>query len=174
MKHSKRTRTNGRSRAPAPSSSAIRLTRRFAARPERVFQAWLNPQAAGRWLFATALQPMTEVAIDGRVGGAFRFAARDAGEAIEYTGRYLEIVPHRRLVFTLAMADRPGVVTRVTVEIAPRKTGCELTLLHERVPPDRAHHTEGRWTGMLYGLGATRAAARRPPVDSAPGRSTRV
>jgi uncharacterized protein YndB with AHSA1/START domain len=150
------------------------MTRRFAAPPERVFRAWLEPEAAASWLFATALRPMTEVEIDARVGGAFRFAGRDGGEAVAHTGRYLEIVPHRRLVFTLATADRPAAVTRVTVEIAPLGSGCELTLVHERVPRDRAHHTEGRWTGMLYGLGVTRAATRRPPVDSTPGRSTRV
>jgi uncharacterized protein YndB with AHSA1/START domain len=162
------------SRLAAASPTAIRVTRRFAAPPERVFRAWLDPAAAGTWLFATALQPATEVEIDARVGGSFRFACHGDGPSAAHTGRYLEIVPHRRLVFTLSTADRPAAVSRVTVEIAPRKRGCELTLVQERVPQDRAHQTEARWTGMLYGLGATRASARRPPVDSPPARSTRV
>jgi len=35
------------------------------------------------------------------------------------------------------------------------KTGCELALTHESVPPECARHTEARWTGILYGLGVT-------------------
>jgi uncharacterized protein YndB with AHSA1/START domain len=166
-------RRTGPSRLPTDGPGAIRVTRRFRASPQRVFDAWLDPEAAGRWLFATAAQPMTDVAIDARVGGVFRFAAGGGGEVTEHTGQYLEIVPHRRLVFTLSMADRPAAVTRVTVEVVPRRTGCELTVVHERVPRERAQQTEGRWTGMLYGLGATRAAARRAVVESGRGRSTR-
>lgn len=138
-------------------ATAIRLTRRFRAPPRRVFNAWLDPGLAGRWLFATALRPMTEVEIDARVGGEFRLADRRNGETTEHHGRYVEIVPHRRLVFTLGEQRR---ATRVTVEINQRKRGCELRLRHENLPPDRAHDTEARWTGILYGLGE--ALASRP------------
>jgi len=167
MKHLMRPRKNGRSRSIAEPPAAIRVTRRFSAPPERVFDAFLEPEVAGRWLFATALRPMTDVEIDARVGGSFRFAERRDGEPVEHTGEYVEIVPHRRLVFILSMADRPRAITRVTVEIAPRKTGCELTLTHEKMPPEYANHAEGRWTGILYGLGATLSSrTRRGAVDS--------
>jgi len=156
---------NGRSRPIAASPDAIRITRRFRAPPERVFDAWLEPEVAGRWLFATASQPMTDVDIDPRVGGAFRFAERHDGTRTEHTGAYVEIIPHRRLVFTLALAERPRVVTRVTAEISPRKAGCELALTHEDVPADRAGETEARWTGVLYGLDETlRSRPRRARV----------
>jgi len=160
MKHLMRPRKNGRSRSIAEPPAAIRVTRRFSAPPERVFDAFLEPEVAGRWLFATALRPMTDVEIDARVGGSFRFAERRDGEPVEHTGEYVEIVPHRRLVFILSMADRPR-------EITPRKTGCELTLTHEKMPPEYANHAEGRWTGILYGLGATLSSrTRRGAVDS--------
>ncbi len=151
-------RKNGH-RRPAP----IRIARRFRAPPERVFRAWLEPAVAGRWLFATASEPAARVAIDPRVGGAFRFAERRPDGLVAHTGEYVEIAPPRRLVFTLALAERPRVITRVTAEIRPRRTGCELALLHEDVPPDRADETEARWTGVLYGLGET--------LDSPPGRA---
>ncbi len=141
---------------PAPEPPAtIRVARRFSAPPERVFHAWLDPAIAGCWLFATALRPIADVAIDARVGGGFRFADRRDGEITEHTGEYVEIVPHRRLVFSLSMGRHPGVTTRVVVAINPAKKGCELDLLHENVPLAEAHRTEARWTGMLYGLGAT-------------------
>ncbi len=146
---------SGRERPIGASPAAIRVARRFRAPPERVFHAWLEPDVAGRWLFATATQPAAKVDIDARVGGAFRFAERRDGGRTEHAGRYLEIVPHRRLVFTLATADRPRVVTRVTAEIRPLESGCELALTHENVPPDRAIETEGRWAGILYGLDET-------------------
>jgi uncharacterized protein YndB with AHSA1/START domain len=153
-------RKNGHSR-PAGRAAAIRVARRFRAPPERVFRAWLEPEVAGRWLFATASEPAAGVDIDPRVGGAFRFEERRDGGRAAHTGEYVEIVPPRRLVFTLALAERPRVVTRVTAEISPLATGCELALLHEDVPADRADETEARWTGVLYGLGETLAALPR-------------
>ncbi len=155
MKQPTSYRRNGRSQTVAEQAAAIRVARRFSAPPERVFDAWLEPEVAGRWLFATASRPMTEVDIDPRVGGAFRFAAQRDDEIIEHRGEYIEIVPHRRLVFTLSTADRPRAITRVTVEITPRKTGCELALTHERMPADDATHAAGRWAGVLYGLDET-------------------
>ena len=130
-------------------SAAFRLTQRFDAPADRVFEAWVNPAIARRWLFATASHPMARAEIDARVGGAFRLADADA----EYRGEFLEILPPRRLVFTLLLENSPAAVTRVTAEIVPRRTGCELKLTHENVPPDHASRIEGRWAGMLYGLG---------------------
>jgi uncharacterized protein YndB with AHSA1/START domain len=145
----------GRSRSKAQRSAAIYVTRRYDAPSARVFDAWLDPGVAGRWLFATASRPMAHVEIDARVEGSFCFVDRRDGEVSEYTGTYIEIVPHRRLVFTLSVERHPDIVTRVMVEIAPLKKGCELTLTHENVPQDHANHIEGRWTGILYGLGVT-------------------
>jgi len=145
----------GRSRSKAQRYGAIRVTRRFGARPDRVFNAWLDPGLAGRWLFATASRPMALVEIDARAEGPFCFVDRRDGAITRYTGEYIEIVPHQRLVFTLCMENDPHPITRVRVEITSLKKGCELTLTHENVPQDRAGYIEGRWTGILYGLGET-------------------
>lgn len=139
----------------AQRPAAIRITRRFSVPPEHVFDAWLDPEIARQWLFATASRPMTHVQIDARAEGSFCFAEVRDEEIIEYTGEYIEIVPHRRLVFTVSMEDHWYVTTRVIVEITALKTGCELTLVHEDVPSHHADYTEARWTGILYGLGVT-------------------
>jgi uncharacterized protein YndB with AHSA1/START domain len=139
----------------AQPQAVIQVTHRYAVSPACVFDAWVDPDVAGKWLFATASRPITHPDIDARVGGTFRFVDRHAGEAIEYGGEYIEIVPHRRLVFTLVMAPEPCVVTRVTVAIAPLKKGCALKLTHENVPQEHASQIEGRWTGILYGLDVT-------------------
>ena len=136
-------------------SNKVRVTQRYSAPPERVFDAWLDPGIAGKWLFATASRSMARVNIDARAGGTFRFADLQDGEAVEYTGEYQEIVPPRRLVFTLSMNCQPLDITRVTAEITPLKEGCEVTLTHEMVPVHCRSRAEARWTGILYGLGVT-------------------
>lgn len=130
----------------------VRVARRFRADPPRVFHAWLDPRQARSWLFATALRPMAQVKIEPRVGGLFRFIDRADGETVRHSGRYLEIVPSRRLVFSLSGKRTDHRSSRVSVELLPRSSGCFLTLTHEAVAPREAEHTKGRWMGMLYGL----------------------
>jgi len=132
----------------------VRVMQRYSVSAKRVFDAWLDPEVAGRWLFATASHPMSRVKIDARAGGSFRFVDGRDGDEVEHTGDYIEIVRPRRLVFTLSVENHSRIATRVTIDIVPLERGCELTLAHEGVPPDRARGTENRWTGMLYGLAA--------------------
>jgi uncharacterized protein YndB with AHSA1/START domain len=145
-------------RSNPPACASIRLARRFDAAPEQVFNAWLDPGIAGRWLFATATRPMAQVDIDARVAGAFRFIDRCYGECIEYSGEYIDIVPHRRLAFTLSAHEHPHVMTRVSVEMQSRRRGCLLAVRHDNVPRERGAYTRARWIGMLYGLGVILAA----------------
>ena len=135
-------------------TAVVRVTHRFDASAERVFDAWLDPAKAGTWLFATPGGRMVRVEIDARVGGTFTFVDRRDGEDIEHVGEYLEIERPRRLVFTFAVPRFSPQRTRVTVEIAPRGSGCELTLTHENVLPDWASRTESGWTMLLERLAA--------------------
>jgi uncharacterized protein YndB with AHSA1/START domain len=130
----------------------LRITRRFAAWPERVFDAWLDPATAGKWLFTNATGRMVRVEIDPRVGGRFVFVDRRDGEDIEHIGEYLEIDRPRRLVFTFAVPKFSTQMTRVSIDIVSLESGCELTLTHEGVLPDWASRTEQGWTGILEGL----------------------
>jgi uncharacterized protein YndB with AHSA1/START domain len=131
----------------------VRVTQRYGVAPERVFDAWIDPALAGQWLFATASQPAESVAIDARVGGAFRVAERIRGARMTHTGVYLEVDRPRRIVFKLPAPGNAGVARRVSVEFVALEKGCELSLVHEKLLPDEAHGVEGRWSGMLYGLG---------------------
>ena len=54
----------------------VRVTRRFEAAPERVFDAWLDVEKAKRFLFATVKGTMVRAEVDARVGGAFNFTER--------------------------------------------------------------------------------------------------
>ena len=133
---------------------ALRVARRFAASAERVFDAWLDPTRVGKWLFATKTGQMVRVEIDARVGGSFVIVDRRDGVDIEHVGTYLAIERPRKLVFTFAVPHYSSESTRVTVEITPLGTGCELTLTQEGVLPDWASRTESGWKAILDGLAA--------------------
>lgn len=139
-----------------PSLQA-RAARRFSASAERVFDAWLDPDNAGKWLFATPEGQMMRVEIDPRVGGRFVFVDRRDGEDFEHIGEYLEIDRPHRLVFLFSLPKVSPDKTRVTIEIVPLGDGCELTLTHE-LHPDWADHkkrSEEGWVKILQGLAAT-------------------
>ena len=126
---------------------------RFGAPARRIFEAWVDPALARRWLFATASHPLADVEIDARPGGSFRLVDVRDGLTVAYAGRYVAIVPNRRLIFTLALPQRRDVATRVTVEVDALGSRSTMTLVHENVPPDLAALVRARWTGMFYGLG---------------------
>jgi uncharacterized protein YndB with AHSA1/START domain len=131
-----------------------RVTHRFSASAEWVFDAWLDPRTVGTWLFATPTGTMVRVEIDARVGGKFVITERREGEDVEHTGEYLEIERPRRLVFTVRVEKYARENNRVIVEITPLEQGCELTLTQE-MAPDYAEYlerTKEGWTMVLADL----------------------
>ncbi|HXP78222.1 MAG TPA: SRPBCC family protein [Stellaceae bacterium] len=136
------------------SRVTVRATHRFRQSPERVFDAWLDPAKAGKFLFATSAGRMVRAEIDARVGGAFILVDRRDGEDIEHIGEYLEIDRPRRLAFTFAVPKFSAERTRVTIEVASSRTGCVLALTHEGVLPEYASRTKSGWKKTLEGLAA--------------------
>lgn len=132
----------------------VQVTRRFTAPAERVFDAWLDPAHARRWLFATPTGEMVRAEIDPRVGGTFVFTERRDGVDTLHTGEYLEIERPRRLVFTFGVPQYSPDFTRVAIEVVPLETGCELILTHDGVLPEYQEPTKGGWTKILNGLAA--------------------
>ena len=131
------------------------VTRRFKASPERVFDAWLDPEKVRKWMFPEG--DIVRVEIDPRVGGAFSFVDRREGEEVDHVGEYVEIDRPRRLVFTFGMPSVSPDFDRVTVEIVPLETGCELTLTHEMSAKwaEYLDSTKDAWTTMLEALAQT-------------------
>jgi uncharacterized protein YndB with AHSA1/START domain len=109
------------------------ITKRFNASAERVYDAWLDPEWIGRWMYGPNVREerIVRLGLEPRVGGSFSFVVDRAGTEIDHVGEYLELSRPRRLVFTWATRDSLPDISRVTVEIVPLDTGCELTLVHE-------------------------------------------
>ena len=134
------------------------VTHSYSAPPERVFDAWLDPAIARRFLFATPTGEMIRAEVDARVGGKFVFTDRrpDMGDVL-HTGEYLEIDRPRRLAFTFGVPQYNADFTRVLVEIAPAATGCDLTLTQAGVPAEWADRSKQGWTMILGWLEAALA-----------------
>jgi uncharacterized protein YndB with AHSA1/START domain len=143
---------------PTPNIK-VSVTRHIDASPERVFDAWLDPEMIGRWMFGPALreEEVLRIVADARVGGAFSFLVRRQGEEIDHVGKYREIDRPRRLVFTWGISGESEDESLVIIEIVPQETGAELSLTHEMDAKwaDYASRTEAGWTKMLDALAAT-------------------
>lgn len=136
--------------------SSLTLRRRFDAAPAKVWRAWTEPQALKQWFGPAEIVSVPVAEIDLRPGGRFRVVMRAGdGERHEVSGRYLELVPERRLVFSWAWASTPERVSRVTVQIEPDGRGAALTLTHEQFFDEAARdgHHHG-WTGSMVKLEA--------------------
>jgi uncharacterized protein YndB with AHSA1/START domain len=95
---------------------------------------------------------MMRVEIDARVGGAFNITERRDGEEVAHVGTYLEIDRPRRLVFTFGVPKYSPLMTRVSIDLRPLPTGCELTLTHEDVPVEYLDPNREGWGSILDGL----------------------
>jgi len=134
----------------------LTVTRDFAAAPERVFDAWLDPEQARRFLFATPDGEMIRCEIDARVGGRALIVERRTSGDAHHRMRFEVIDRPHRLVFLFA-ADpaEEGEWTRVSIEIARAPGGCTLRLTHEMAPQWAAYEEQTRkgWGMILESLG---------------------
>lgn len=131
---------------------AVVVSKIIFAPPQRVYDAWLIPQNASKWLFATPTGHLIRAETDPRVGGEFRFTDRRDGEDVEHVGKYLELLPGKRIVFTFTVPKYSNEETTVRVEIQPEGKGSKVTLTHQGVAPEDAAATMEGWSKMLRGL----------------------
>lgn len=134
---------------------ALRLERTIAAPPERVFDAFTQPETLARWFGPTDQYTCTLTAPELRVGAPWRIEmVHSGGNRHVAQGTYLEIARPTRLAFTWGYDARPeDPPTVVTVILEAQGKGTKLVLVHERFPSAevRDRHTGG-WTPALDNL----------------------
>jgi uncharacterized protein YndB with AHSA1/START domain len=118
------------------SKNTVRLHRVLATKPEKVYRAFLDPDAMARWLppngFTCKVHHM-----DARVGGTYKmsFTNFTTGTSIGFGGEYRELVPHERLRYTDNFDDPnlPGEI-QVTVTLKRVSVGTEINIVQEGLP----------------------------------------
>jgi uncharacterized protein YndB with AHSA1/START domain len=130
------------------------IERHYDAPPERVWQAWTDPQALSRWFGPGEDNSVTQADVDVRPGGRYTIAFRTPdGEEHRVSGTYEEVEKPHELSFTWAWQSTPERVSFVTVTLEREGTGTHMLFRHERFF-DRAardNHERG-WTVTIAKL----------------------
>src|SRR3954466_11420748 len=119
------------------SERELVVTRTFDAPARIVFEAWTRPDLFKRWWVPKSVGvSLLSCEMDVRVGGGYRLVfGKDASNHVEFFGRYLEVTPHARIVWTNDEGDEAGAVTTVTFE---EKGGQTLLVMHDFYPSKEA------------------------------------
>jgi uncharacterized protein YndB with AHSA1/START domain len=118
------------------STSTIRLHRVLRATPERVYQAFLDPDAMSKWLPPNGFTGKVHH-MDAKVGGTHKmsFTNFTTGKSHSFGGEYLELIRHERIRYTDRFDDPklPGEM-QTTVTLKKVSVGTELNIVQEGVP----------------------------------------
>jgi len=114
----------------------VRLHRVLAAKAEKVYRAFIEPDALAKWLPPNGFL-CTVHQHDARVGGTFRMSFRNftTGHSHAFGGRYLELVPGERVRYS-DVFDDPNLPGEMIVTVTLRQTavGTEINILQEGIP----------------------------------------
>ena len=123
--------------AERKSDRELVVTRTFNAPARIVFEAWTKPELFKRWWVPKSLGvSLLSCEMDVRVGGGYRLVfGTDASEGKAFFGKYIEVAPPSRLVWTNDEGEDGGAVTTVTFE---EKGGKTLVVMHDLHPSKEA------------------------------------
>jgi len=117
-------------------AGTVKLHRVFAAKPERVYKAFIDPDAMAKWLPPNGFTGKVHE-MDARVGGRYKmtFTNLTTGNGHSFGGEFLELVPNERLKYTDRFDDpnMPGEMT-TTVDIKQVSVGVGINIVQEGIP----------------------------------------
>ena len=118
------------------SSNAVKLHRVLRTTPEKLYKAFLDPNAMGKWLppngFTCKVHHM-----DAKVGGTYKmsFTNFSTGNGHSFGGKYLELVPGKRICYSDKFED-PNMPGEMQTTITLKKVSCgtEINIVQEGIP----------------------------------------
>lgn len=118
------------------ATGTVQLHRVLRAPPERLYRAFLEPDALAKWLppygFTCTIEHM-----DARVGGSYRMAFRNFGngQSHAFGGDYLELVPGQKIRYTDRF-DAPGPAGQMTTTVVLRAVSCgtDVSVTQDGIP----------------------------------------
>src|SRR5215831_710620 len=133
IRESEPTPMKNRTTVERKSERELVVTRTFNGPARLVFEAWSKPELFKQWWLPKSMgMTLRSCEMDVRVGGKYRLGF---GDGMDFFGRYIEVTPYSRLVWTNEEAGDAGQVTTVTFE---EKGGNTLLVMHELYPSKEA------------------------------------
>jgi len=118
------------------SGNSVQLHRVLRATPERIYRAFLDPDALAKWLPPNGFTGKVHQ-MDAQVGGGYKmsFTNFTSCNSHSFGGKYMELKPHERIRYTNQF-DNPGLPGEMTTTVTMKKVsvGTELNVLQEGIP----------------------------------------
>jgi uncharacterized protein YndB with AHSA1/START domain len=135
------TTTNYRTIVKRESEREIVVRRTFDGPARLVFEAWTRPELLKQWWVPKSMgMSLLSVDADARTGGRYRLVFSHGGSTMAFFGKYIEVTPHSRLVWTNEESGDSGSVTTVTFEESDGKT---LLVMRDVYPSKEALDAAG-------------------------------
>jgi uncharacterized protein YndB with AHSA1/START domain len=116
--------------------NTVRLHRVLTARPEKVYRAFIEPDAMAKWLPPNGFT-CTVHHMEAKVGGSYRMSFRNFtnGQSHSFGGHYVELIPNERLRYTDKFED-PNLPGEIQVTVTLRKVafGTDINIVQEELP----------------------------------------
>lgn len=126
------TAVKNRTTAERTSDRELVVTRTVNGPAHLVYEAWTNPELFRQWWVPKSFGlTLLSCDLDVRVGGQYRLVFRHGDSDMAFFGKYLEVIPPSRIVWTNEEGEDAGPVTTATFEETGGKT---LVVLHELYP----------------------------------------
>lgn len=157
------TTNDRRATVTTPSDTQILITREFDAPRHLVYLAFTTPELLRRWWHANRAE-ITDIEMDVRVGGRYRWAAKALSNGFEFdfTGEYREVVPDERLVCTEIFSGYPEsvAVNTTTFQEKDGHTLMETLVQHPNQEARDGHINSGMEDGLQDALRLLEEAVR--------------
>ena len=118
------------------ATGTVRLHRVLRAPPDRVYRAFIDPDAMAKWLPPNGFTGKVHQ-MDAKVGGTYKmsFTNFNTGHAHSFGGRYVELVPGERLRYTNVFDD-PNLKGEMTTTVTLKKSiaGTDVSITQEGIP----------------------------------------
>lgn len=118
------------------AANTVKLHRVIRSTPEKIYRAFLNPDAMCKWLPPHGFTGRVHE-LDAKVGGRYKmsFTNFSTGNSHSFGGEYLELVPNEKIVHTDEF-DNPGLPGKMTTTVTFKKVmvGTEINVVQEGVP----------------------------------------
>ncbi|HEV7690832.1 MAG TPA: SRPBCC domain-containing protein [Hyphomonadaceae bacterium] len=130
----------------------LTMTRRFEASPERVYDAWTDPQFASLWLFTGPTSEKHTCEMDVRPGGHWTITDTRGGTLYTAVGEFLEADRPRKVSLTFGMPQFSPKFDLITVTFEADGDGCIMRFRQEGIAREAKGPSESGWTPMFQGL----------------------